>query len=102
MNKNYEDDFFDLIFEKMADSNNLDMDDEKLKTFRNKNSISSDNLQKYINTQIHPKRRKKLTSLIQQNKQTNLDCSFRENQLYYKNGLLNGIYIVISMLKLLK
>ena len=96
MKENAED-FFDLVFEKMEDSDSFDMQDSELDKYRKENSDVSDKLYKFINKNIHPKYRQKLLKLIEDRNSTTSNYYFRENQLYYKNGFLQGIYVITSM-----
>ena len=81
----------------MEDSDSFDMQDSELDKYRKENSDVSDKLYKFINKNIHPKYRQKLLKLIEDRNSTTSNYYFRENQLYYKNGFLQGIYVITSM-----
>ncbi|MBS5857891.1 MAG: hypothetical protein KIC60_05335 [Clostridium sp.] len=89
--------FFDLLFEKMEDSDAFDMRDEELELCRKEDIKSSDNLYKFINQKVHPKSRRELYRLLEKRTETTSNYYFRENQLYYKNGFLQGMYVMMSM-----
>lgn len=89
--------FFDLLFEKMEDSDTFDMKDKELEVCRKEDIHSSDNLYRFIKQKVHPKSRKELYSLLEKRTETTSNYYFRENQLYYKNGFLQGMYVMMSM-----
>lgn len=95
--KEGKDNFFDLVFEKMEDEDAFDFEDKELEKYRMKNSNVSSKLYNFINTRVHPKSRQKLLELIEENEFANSNYYFRENQLYYKNGFLQGMFVMISM-----
>ncbi len=90
-------DFFELVFEKMEDSDAFDMKDRELDRLRKENSKISEKLYKFIDQRVHPKSRKKLIDIIEERNSRTSDYYIRENQLYYKNGFLQGMYVIISM-----
>lgn len=96
-NGNNSGNFFDLVFEKMEDANAFNMNDEELMKHRKENIISSDKLYKFIEERVHPKSRKELFHLLENRNSTTSNYYFRENQLYYKNGFFQGLYVAMDM-----
>ena len=92
-----EDEFFDLIFDRMQESNKLNIKDKKLEQYRKKNVNVSAQLYNFIQTRIHPKCRRQLLRILERRNETTSNYFFRENELYYKSGFLQGMYIVTLM-----
>lgn len=90
-------DYFDLVFEKMEDSDAFDMEDVELNRLRKENATISNKLYKFIDQRVHPKSRNELVGIIDKRNSITSDYYARENKLYYKNGYLQGMYVIISM-----
>ncbi|MBS6251753.1 MAG: hypothetical protein KH434_00700 [Clostridium sp.] len=90
-------DFFNLVFEKMEDADAFCMKDEELARHRMENNISSDKLYEFIKENVDPSIMTNLFMLLEKRNDTTSNYYFRENQLYYKNGFLQGINLMISL-----
>lgn len=101
-NSNNINDFFDLVFEKMEDANAFNMEDKELMRHRKENIITSDRLYRFIKERVHPKSRKELFNLLENRNSTTSNYYFRENQLYYKNGFLQGLSVAMDMFNNMK
>lgn len=95
--ENNKGDFFELAFEKMEDADAFDIKDAELDRLRKENSKISEKLYKFIDQRVHPKSRKELTDIVEKRNGITSDFYARENTLYYKNGFLQGMYVIISM-----
>ena len=91
------DEFFDLIFDKMQESNKLNIEDKKLDQYRKENVNVSAQLYNFIQNRVHPKCRRQLLRILERRNETTSNYFFRENVLYYKSGFLQGMYIVTLM-----
>lgn len=95
--ENMKEDFFNLMFEKMEDSDSFDMEDTKLSIYRKEHANITEKLYQFIEQKIQPEIKEPLMQLIDKRNSTTSDYHFRENLLYYKNGFLEGMYVIISM-----
>lgn len=97
-NSNEMDDILDNIFDKKEDDDLFDLDDEQLKELDKQLSSLSERLDVFIEKRVHPKTQEKLQDLISEH--TNLLYTYlhRENQLFYKNGVADGIKLMILVL----
>lgn len=96
------DDFFDLVFEKMEDTDIFDMNDTLLEKYRKENIEVSDKLYEFIEKRVHPNCKKELLKMLNKRNDTTSNYYYRENQLYYQNGFMQGMYVVISMFNHIK
>ncbi len=91
------DDIFDLLFEKKEEEDKFEMKDEKLLKYRKKVSESSEKLYRYINDKVHPRCREELKKLMENRNNAISDSYYREFQIYYKYGIIDGINIMLSV-----
>lgn len=89
---------FDLLFEKKEEEDKFVMQDEKLLRYRRKVSESSEKLYKCIDDKVHPRCREELKKLIENRNNDISDSYYRQFQLYYKHGIIDGINIILNVL----
>lgn len=86
-------DILDLLFEKKEEDMAFKMNDNLLAQSRKRVYITSYELNEFIKSNISEEKRKELQKLIS-NKTEALYASFyREAQLFYKTGIIDGLYL---------
>lgn len=95
-----EEDVLEMIFEKRGDDDNFKMEDEKLLEHRNRMTITYEQLNTYIKEKVHPNVKEKLQKLLLARNNAISDYYYRENQLFYKNGVADGMNIILSIINL--
>lgn len=94
--ENENDDIFYLLFEKKEEEDKFLMKDEKLLKYRKKVSECSEKLYDYINRRVHPGCREELRRIIENRNNAMSDSYYREYQIYYKYGIIDGMNIILS------
>lgn len=92
------DDIIDLLFEKKGDEDLFVLEDKELNKLNNKVEMSNKEMLKFIDARVHPKSRDKLKELITEYSNANYDYLHRENQLFYRNGISDGIELILISL----
>ena len=90
----------DFLFEMRENDNSHALNDEVLKELDTNIEIERDKIAKLINKKVHPKSRKQLIYLINQKENIIYEYLHRESQLVYRNGISDGIKLIISALNL--
>lgn len=88
----------DFLFDAREDNNSLILDDELLEKLDSSIELAGDNLVKFISKKVHPKSRAELQTLITQKENKIYDYLYRENQLVYRKGFIDGIKLMIGVL----
>lgn len=93
-------DIIDFLFNKKEDEELFCLEDEELKSLDHKVDIADKELYKFIDSKVHPKLRKKLKHLLLE--YSNAMCVYlrQENALFYKNGVSDGIKLIMVGLSL--
>lgn len=86
-------DIIDILFDKKVDDDEFNMQDNLLKHYRHQLCEASNNLYNFINTQIPSENRNELKLLISNRDDALADYHYRENQLFYKNGIIDILYL---------
>lgn len=88
----------DYIF-KWKELNNLfDKDDNELDSLDKKISKTNKELSDFIDKKVHPKIRKRLKALIEDDNDNLIGYCYREGQLYYNAGFKDGMKLILSIL----
>ena len=86
-------DILDILYDKKEDDDLLELKDVNLQELELE-------LSNFIDTRIHPKSREKLKDLLSKYNHILYLYHYRENQLIYKNGISDGMDIIISSFSL--
>lgn len=90
-------DFIDLLFEKKDEENFFNISDNLLNELNNRLAISNDKLEHLINKKVHPRLKPQLKMFIRESNNLKSKYHHRENQIYYKNGFVDGIYAILML-----
>ncbi len=88
-------DCIDLLFDKKDEECIFNLSDNLLEELNNRLEISNDKIEHLISKRIHPKLRTQLKAFIRESDSLKYKYHHRENQLYYKNGFVDGINTVL-------
>lgn len=88
--------YFIYCLKKKEEEDKFVMKDEKLLKYRKKVSECSEKLYNYINKRIHPECREELKRIIENRNNAMSDSYYREYQIYYKYGIIDGMNIILS------
>lgn len=88
----------DYIFENKVEKKLFNEDDQELEKYEKKMSKANDKMFCFINQRVHPRSRKRLKQLIEEN--DSLMCLYfnRQGQIYYNSGFTDGINLILSIL----
>lgn len=86
-------DIIDLLFEKKEEEDSFHIQDEQLKQSRNRIYKTSYKLDDFIKTYIPFNLRTELQTLISDRNAALYDSYYREGQLFYRNGIIDGLYL---------
>lgn len=86
-------DIIDLLFEKKEEENNFNMSDSALKQYRSRVYETSNKLYEYIDMNFSNEVKENLKNLISDRNNAMSDSYYREFQLFYRNGILDGLYL---------
>lgn len=91
-------DIIDFLFDKQVDDDLFSLSDEVLESLDTKIEMTDNRINKFINKRVHPKSRSTLYSLLRQKEKSVLENSSRENRLFYRNGISDGISLMLIAL----
>lgn len=95
-----EEDVLEMIFEKRGDDDSFKIQDEKLKQLKRKVGITNKIMFYFISRKVDSNCRMELKKLIDKRNKCMSDYHYRENQLFYKNGVADGMNIILSIINL--
>lgn len=95
-----EDDFdiIDVLYEKKAEDALFSLNDTVLSELDNKIDKYTNDIAKFINKRVHPKTRFQLKKILARKENTVHDYSIREKKLLYKDGVRDGMQLVLCAL----
>ena len=91
-------DIIDFFFDKKIEDNLFLLEDAELERLENKKTIAEKEISKFIDKRVHPKSRKKLRKLLLKYNDAVFVSIARENQLYYKSGVSDGVKFITTAL----
>ena len=86
-------DIIDLLFEKKEEDMAFRMKDNLLTQFRRKIYTTSYKLNEFIKANVPDDIRTELQNLISNRNEALYDSYYREGQLFYRNGIIDGLYL---------
>lgn len=89
-----------VLFDKVEDDDLLDLDDEILSELDTSIEIIEKKVTNFINKRVHPKNKYKLNQLLKQKESKIYAYLHRENELFYKNGVADGVQFMLSVLSI--
>ncbi len=92
------DNIIDILFDKKEDDDLFNLSNEILETLDTKIELTDNKINKFIKKRVHPKSRSTLISLLKEKDKKVCASSSIENRLYYKNGLSDGIKLLLIVL----
>lgn len=95
-----EENIIDFLFEKKAEDGTFSLDDEILNNLDNKIDKCTNEITNFINKRIHPKSRFKLKKMLARKENRLYDYSLREKKLLYKDGVIDGMNLILCALSL--
>lgn len=99
MDKNKCDYFIQTIFDVLKKSELLDMEDQEMLLNKNKIILTSKEMYDFMSDNIASSEREILKQLIAKRNDAVENAHSRENFLFYKNGFLDGMGIVLNVIK---
>ena len=91
-------DIIDFLYEKKAEDGTFSLDDSILSELDNKIDKCTNDITNFINNRVHPKSRIKLRSILNKKENTQYDYAIREKKLLYKDGVRDGMQLVLIAL----
>lgn len=91
-------DLIELLFDKLEDEDIFNLKDDLLEELNDQIEIDNNQLNIFIDRRVHPKSRFILKNLIEKAEDSLVKYNSRENQLYYKNGIKDGINLMLNLL----
>lgn len=91
-------DIVDFLFDKQVDEDLFSVSDEVLEALDTKIEMTDNRINNFINKRVHPKSRSTLQTLLRQKEKSVLENSNRENRLFYRNGISDGISLMLIAL----
>lgn len=92
------DDVLDNLFDKKEDDDLFNLDDEELVRLDKALEEMKDKLDKFIYEEISPDNREKTKKYFKEYSSLLFKYMRKENQLFYKNGIADGIKILLFAL----
>ena len=86
-------DIIDLLFEKKEEDMAFKMNDNLLAQSRKKIYKASYKLDEFIKANVSDEIRTELQKLISNRNKALYDSYYREGQLFYRNGIIDGLYL---------
>ena len=86
-------DIIDLLFEKKEEDMAFRMKDNLLTQSRRKIYTTSYKLDEFIKANVPDDIRTELQNLISNRNEALYDSYYREGQLFYRNGIIDGLYL---------
>ena len=93
-----EEDIIDFLYEKKAEDGTFNLYDAILSSLDNKIDKCTNDIMNFINKRVHPKTRWQLKKILDRKENTEYDYSLREKKLLYKDGVRDGMQLVLCML----
>ena len=90
-----EDNIIDILFDAKEDDDLFNLNDKVLVSLDNQLENTDFDISKFIEKNIHPRNRYKLKKLLNRKEHKIYEYLRRENQLFYKNGISDGIKIIL-------
>ena len=94
------DDVLDNLFDKKEDDNLFNLEDRELKRLDAKLGEVNEKLDKFIAEEIPPQSRDSAREHLREYSNILFSYLHRENQLFYKNGIADGIQILLVSLSM--
>lgn len=94
------DDVLDNLFDKKEDDNLFNLEDRELKRLDAKLGEVNEKLDKFITEEIPPQSRDSAREHLKEYSNILFSYLHRENQLFYKNGIADGIQILLVSLSM--
>lgn len=90
-------DILEFLFDRKMDEDNFHFNKKgELRNYRKNISNTSEILYNCIDSKVQPNVRNELKKLIDKNVTAIADCNYKEFQLFYKDGVIDGIQLVLS------
>lgn len=86
-------DILDLLFEKKEEEIGFKMKDNLLTQSRKKIYTTSYKLEEFIKNNVPEEIKTELQKLIANRNEALYDSYYREGQLFYRNGIIDGLYL---------
>ena len=93
-----DDNIIDYLYEKKEEDMLFTSKDKEYEELQNKITIADNEINTFIEKKVHPKSRKLLRKLFINYGNAVFVSASRENQLYYRYGVEDGIKILIASL----
>lgn len=87
-----------FLFKKKEEDKFFVFDTPELQEVDQKIEIANNEIQKFINSRIHPKCRYKMNKLINEHTDLMMDYSEREEELFYEEGFIDGVRMILECL----
>lgn len=87
---------YNLLFDSKMTEGLFSMNDDELLLQKEKFKDSEEKLEEYINSNFDLTTKEKLKSLIEEKEDNYNDCVYSENRLFYKNGIKDGISMILN------
>ena len=94
------DDVLDNLFDKKEDDNLFNLEDRELKRLDAELGEVNEKLDKFITEEIPPQSRDSAREHLREYSNILFSYLHRENQLFYKNGIADGIQILLVSLSM--
>lgn len=94
------DDVLDNLFDKKEDDNLFNLEDRELKRLDARLGEVNEKLDKFITEEIPPQSRDSAREHLREYSNILFSYLHRENQLFYKNGIADGIQILLVSLSM--
>lgn len=91
-------DIINFLFNKKVEDNIFLIEDNELHRLDNNAIIANKEILEFIDKRVHPKSRKKLKKLLINYDNAKYLSIARENELYYKYGISDGIKFILAAL----
>ena len=92
------DDVLDNLFDKKEDDNLFNLEDREIKRLDEELGKINEKLDKFITEEIPPQSRDSAREHLREYSNLLFSYLHRENQLFYKNGVADGIQILLIAL----
>lgn len=91
-------DIISFLFDKKVEDNIFQMEDNELHRLDDNSIIANKDILEFIDKRVHPKSRKKLKRLLINYDNAKYLSVARENEMYYKYGVSDGIKFILAAL----
>ena len=86
------------LYDKKVEDNLFLLEDSELNRLDHKVTIADKEISKFIEKRVHPRSRKKFRHLLREYSNAVFVHAARENELYYKYGVSDGVKFITSSL----